>query len=128
MKEIGPGKDWHGSSWKTNGKFVSTAYKSNATNEVRLWTASDTQVASTGNYAANRLYVTETTDEDNRKVIEYTDLQGRVVRQRQLVSSGVYADTDFAYDDFGRLAYVLPPAISKTSNNTFNFSTLHYLQ
>ena len=119
-EQFGPGQ-----AWKNSSRRQGTTYKANADNEVRLWTATGTQVKSDNpkpNYAAGTLYVAESTDEDNRKVVEYTDLQGRTVRQQQLVSgtgsNTVYATTDYVYDDFGRLAYVLPPAISKPANTT----------
>ena len=61
-KEVGTGKDWHGSDWKSNGKYVVKNYRTNIANEVRLWKAENTQVSSNSNYAANKLTVTETTD------------------------------------------------------------------
>ena len=132
LREIGPGKDWHGTSndWKlsnANSKYRSINYKTNTAAEVvRLWTATDTptqQVSSSGNYNSGTLYATETTDEDGRKLVEYTDFQGRTVRQQQWISGSDYAITDFVYDDFGRLRYVLPSAIAKNANKTITVST-----
>ncbi len=97
------------------------AYSTNtATDAVRLWVASPTKVVTSKPYDAGMLYVTEMTNEDNRVTIEYKDMQDRVVRQRQLRTTGQYADTDYCYDDFGRLAFVIPPAVTKSADLTID--------
>jgi len=42
-------------------------------------------------------------------------LLGRTVRQQQWVTGSDYAITDYVYDDYGQLRYVLPPAVAKTA-------------
>ncbi len=110
IEQYGPGQ-----AWKINSKRQIISYKTNAANEVRLWVAAGSQVSSTANYPANTLFVTETTDEDGRKVTQYVDLQGRTIRQQQLAGTAENAITDYVYDDHGRLRYVLPPAVTKTA-------------
>jgi len=66
-------------------------------------------------YDANTLYVTKTTDEDNKESYEYTDKSGRVILQRQMDGS-VKHDTYFVYDDTGNLRWVLPPMFESVSN------------
>ena len=68
------------------------------------------------------LHATEIIDEDGRKVTEFVDMLGRTVRQQQWVSGNTYAITDYVYDSYGWLAYVLPPAIEKTNNKTITVS------
>ncbi len=121
-EQYGPGK-----KWKDSNKRQRIAYGTNTATEVRLWVASASQVATTKSYDANTLYKTEGTDEDDRVTITYTDLQERVVRQRQLLTSGKYADTDYCYDEYGRLAYVIPPAISKASDKTLTITSPDFL-
>ncbi|MDR1155711.1 MAG: DUF6443 domain-containing protein, partial [Bacteroidales bacterium] len=117
VKETGPGKDW-----KINGKHVTSSYKINTSNEVLWWNADDTQVFSYRNYPGGKLFVTEITDEDGKKTTEYKDLQGRTVRRKQWVGGSDYAITDFVYDDFEQLRYVLPPAIAKDTIRTVTVS------
>ncbi len=125
--QYGAGNDWYGA-----GKKQTMAYRSNNANEILQWVATSSQVRAQAYYAAGKLYVTETTDEDDRSVIEYTDLQGRIVRSAQKADEG-YAITDYAYDDFGRQAYVIPPAVDKTpqtiavsANKTSTFARYIY--
>ena len=118
QKEIGPGKDWHGTNWKNNGKYVSYSYRTNFANELSHWSDLYQDIIHAPyNYPAGTLHVIETINEDGRKIIEYIDMTGRTVRQKQWVSSygnnDVYAITDFVYDVYGRLRFVLPPAIEK---------------
>ena len=122
-----------GDAWYDAQKKQTVAYRTNNANEVRLWIVDDSQSqVKSGSpqpyYAAGTLYVTETTDEDERKVTEFTDLQGRMVRQQQWISGSDYAITDYAYDDFGRRRYVLPPAIDKSANNTFNHVAVDFVK
>ncbi|MDR1153837.1 MAG: DUF1565 domain-containing protein [Bacteroidales bacterium] len=111
-EQYGPGQ-----AWRNGGKGQRITYRANLADEVRLWTATETQISSSGYYAAGKLYVTETTDEDGRKMTEYADTQGRTVRQQQQLAAG-NAVTDYVYDPYGRKAYVLPPAVDKSAGRT----------
>jgi len=61
-----------------------------------------------GSYQADQLYVTQISDEDGNKSLEFKDKLGQVILTRQINGSEKY-DTYFVYDDFGNLRYVLPP-------------------
>ncbi|MDR1154278.1 MAG: DUF1565 domain-containing protein, partial [Bacteroidales bacterium] len=119
----GPGREW-----RDGLKRQTIAYRSNAAGEVRLWKAESGRVYSNGYYAAGTLHATETTDEDDRKAIVYTDLQERTVREQQQANDGNTAVTDWAYDEFGRKAYVLPPAVDKTSDLSVSVSSDAFTQ
>ena len=60
-----------------------------------------------GDYSPGVLSVSESVDEDGVTVREFTDLRGLVVRK--VIGS---AATDFVYDGYGCLRYVLPPGLS----------------
>ncbi len=118
-----PGKVWY-----DNNKYQDFIYRTNtASDQVRLWNATDSQVSSSGYYNTGTLFVTETTDEDNRRITEYTDLLGRLVCQVQKADTD-NAITDYAYNDSGQLAYVLPPAIDKTINQNITVTDNQFLQ
>lgn len=60
-----------------------------------------------GDYSPGVLSVSESVDEDGVTVREFSDLRGLVVRK--VIGS---AATDFVYDGYGCLRYVLPPGLS----------------
>ena len=75
----------------------------------------NTSGASTGTYAAGRLHVVKTTDEDNHVSYTFTDKQGRTVLERR-VNGTEYLDTYSVYDGFGNLVLVLQPEYQTTAN------------
>jgi RHS repeat-associated protein len=107
-----------GDSWYANSKKVATTYSVNSTNVKYFYVESD-KLKCNGYYATATLYGQQTSDEDGKTVIEYTDKQGRLVLSRR---AGSY-DTYYVYDDFGNLRYVLPPlAADGLSTNTTGFT------
>ncbi|WP_103068807.1 DUF6443 domain-containing protein [Aquimarina sediminis] len=71
-------------------------------------------------YPANELYITITKDEnwqpdqtyiDDHTTKEYKDKLGRVILKRTY-NQGVAHDTHYVYDDYGNLAYVIPPKVA----------------
>jgi RHS repeat-associated protein len=129
LKQFGPGKDWY-----DNNKFVSLDYKMNidgsATNgeeKIINWTLIQDVVSGqtvdlvsqNGYWPSNSLNVHIKTDEDNRKVREYTDRIGRMIaRKVQAVNNAnTFDDTGWAityyiYDDFDRPRIVLQPVFN----------------
>jgi RHS repeat-associated protein len=106
VSQTGPGSRWQSHP-------VGTAYGTNAAGEVTLWTVNDAgALVNSSTYGAGTLYRAAVTDEDGRVAVEYKDFEGRVVR-KVADSTGVKATTDYVYDDFGRLRWVLPPKITK---------------
>jgi len=108
-KQFGPGKLWH-----DNGKCVKTEYKTNlADGDLKLvcaeYTVSGNSLKRSGNYAACQLYVTETTDEDGCRVLEFTDKLGRTLLLRRIGDNNATHDIYYVYDDFGNLSFMLPP-------------------
>jgi len=103
-----------GTAWQTGGGHtVKMRYGINAVNEVRKWI-----VASNGNgasgtsyYAAGTLYIDTVKDEDSHPSVTFTDMEGHVVAKkvRLDLAANKWLLTTYVYDDFGNLAYVIPP-------------------
>ncbi|MDZ7897187.1 MAG: DUF6443 domain-containing protein, partial [Arcicella sp.] len=74
-------------------------------------------------YGANDLTMTTSTSERGKKIIEYRDLQDRVIRKDVEVSADTILTTHYVYDIFQRLAYCIPPEAYKLfSNNHLSIS------
>ncbi len=77
-----------------------------------LYVGSDGAMVKSGNRQAGELLVTEVTDEDGKKTLEFTDKDGHTVLHRSVLGGAEYADTYMVYDIYGNLCYVLPPMAS----------------
>jgi RHS repeat-associated protein len=69
-------------------------------------------------YGANDLTMTTSTSERGKKIIEYRDLQDRVIRKDVEVSSDTTITVHYVYDIFQRLAYVIPSEAYKLFSNS----------
>jgi RHS repeat-associated protein len=69
-------------------------------------------------YGANDLTMTTHTSERGKKIIEYRDLQDRVIRKDVEVSADTVLTTHYVYDIFQRLAYVISPEAYKLFSNS----------
>jgi RHS repeat-associated protein len=111
--QYAPGVDWY-----TNSKKVSTAYTVNGT-DVKYFYIESNLLKCNGTYSRATLNGIQTTDEDGKTIVEYTDKIGRKVLKRV---AGVY-DTYYVFDDIGNLRYILPPLAADALNtNTSGFS------
>jgi RHS repeat-associated protein len=116
VEQGAPGADWQpGQHSVENVQTLNTA-----SYPVRKWTGTGTTA---GNYPSNSISVSITTDENENKVQIYTNVLGRVVLKRVQADEtfeGVvtaWLDTYYAYDDFGRLTYQIPPKALKVLGN-----------
>ncbi len=128
LMQIAPGKSWGG-----NNKGVRAIQRANRlTEDVRMFTIG-TVIASVpqhiGLYSTGELMVTESTDEQDNKVIEYKERNGLVVLKKVQLSSILqdgytgWLCTYYVYDDFRRLRYVLQPkAVEWMIANSWNLS------
>ncbi|MBL7774436.1 MAG: RHS repeat-associated core domain-containing protein, partial [Saprospiraceae bacterium] len=111
-----------GATWRIGlGHTSAYLYRGNTAAEaVRNFTGG----SSFGN---NQLYTVEETDENGRKQYVYTDKLGRTVMlKRQLATSPTNEDDHWArtytvYDDFGRVAAVIPPEAAKKMKTSGNW-------
>ena len=65
-----------------------------------------------GYYPKSTVIATSTEDEDNKKVIEVHDRDGRTILRRAIADNNQYADTYFVYDIYGDLRYMISPKAS----------------
>ncbi|MEN8191892.1 MAG: DUF6443 domain-containing protein [Bacteroidota bacterium] len=120
LKQAAPGEDWK----MGNGHEIEFDYKTNATNEVRLYSvnlATDYTPNLTGNisdyHTTKTLYKTIVKDENhvsgtNHTTEEFKDQKGRVVLKRTYADvdgSSEAHDTYYVYDLYGNLTFILPP-------------------
>ena len=122
VAEFGPGKAWHDA-----GKAVRTrrlvndilsdtlkCYKWNVS-----WQSDTTAIIQRNGYCQmGTLRAQYTSDEDGHTLVTFTDMRDKTVLERKLTRSFSGAlscvDTYYVYDDFGRLAAVLPPKLSSS--------------
>jgi RHS repeat-associated protein len=125
-----PGDNWIGSSRGVSSQFLFNSLL----DSVRIWTAGATasDVPTTASvYAADLLFKNIITDEHGKQVIEYKDLDGKVILKKvQLattpsVGPGGWLCTYYVYDDFGNLRFVLQPRAVELllSSGNWNIST-----
>ena len=124
-EQYGPGAAWRsGSGHKTTTAYLANKLPTENANLACPNYSMDGIYAFRRNeyYAANQLFVTQTTDEDGNLLYEFRDKLGQLLLQR-LLKGGTCYDTNYIYDDFGNLALVFPPVVSDffTANGTFSF-------
>ncbi|MBT2620373.1 DUF6443 domain-containing protein [Chryseobacterium sp. ISL-6] len=109
-----------GTNWATHPTQLS--YSANAASDVKKITtvttwengATSTAISYTGMYAANTLYKSTVTDADGNTTIEFTNGLEQVILVRK--NDGTKSiDTYYIYNEYGWLAYVIPPLAVTTS-------------
>ncbi len=135
LEQGAPGKFWQVYPNSDTDHSVKFDYQTNTTADaVKLYRVTFTsgnteapELSYVGTYDAGELYKTITKDENwttasgkDHTVEEYKDKQGRVILKRTYDSNTAH-DTQYVYDDFGNLTYVLSPegsdAVLDGSNN-----------
>jgi RHS repeat-associated protein len=95
-------------------------YRSNNSGDgnIIVWSAAGVK---TGYYAVTKLDVTEATDEDQKKIVTFTDVAGHLILKREYTeTTSVYQDTYYIYNSAGQVSYVVPPKaldLMVTANN-----------
>ncbi|NHA03479.1 hypothetical protein G7092_06730 [Mucilaginibacter sp. HC2] len=103
-------------------KTVSYRFNSASDGNILVWNPDGSFTAGTY-YANNTLAVTDGKDEDNTETVSFTDIAGRVILKRQVLSSG-NLDTYYVYNYAGMLSYTIPPlAVNKLAANSYNLTT-----
>lgn len=107
-----------GQAWRTANRSTAVSYGVATSNTVVRFSVSGTAIfgatAEGGNawtyFGASEIASRTVTDEQNNLTVEYTDLQGRVVR-RDVQTGGQMLTTAYVYDGYERLAAVIPPKL-----------------
>ena len=109
-----------GDAWRIgNGHTMEYAYRGNTVADaVRNFTGNAT-------FAINLLWVTQETDENERKKWTFTDKLGRIVLVKQELNATETGQTYTVYDDFGRVLCVIPPETTKRMINSGNWDYNH---
>ncbi|SHN45104.1 DUF6443 domain-containing protein [Chitinophaga sp. CF418] len=124
QKMMAPGRSWGGSS-----RGVTSQYMVNAVSDsVRIWIMNGNLPASSSRYAAGELLEDTRTDENNRKVVTYTDREGHEVLRKVQVAATPgtghvgWQCTYQVYDDMGNLRFVIPPLVVAKIMGSWNLS------
>ncbi|WP_294243954.1 DUF6443 domain-containing protein [uncultured Chryseobacterium sp.] len=110
LGQVQPGSEWQqhpvGLEYEVNGgdvnKYTATFNYSTLQSSVSL----------SGNYGENQLYKNTVTDEDGNVSIEFKNKDGQTILVRKMLSATEKADTYYVYNEYGQLAYVIPPLAS----------------
>ena len=117
VAQASPGESWAVGS----GHEVGFNWRGNTIaldGEIRLWNIDEINLfpANSAIYAPNELWVTETTDEDEKKVWEYKNKLGQVVLKKVQLADAPdpatiahYTYTYYVYDDLQNLRFVIQP-------------------
>ncbi|MDW3194247.1 MAG: RHS repeat-associated core domain-containing protein [Cytophagales bacterium] len=108
MKTASPGD-----SWKMSGDHtVDFLYRANITSDsiqdLDIDQSGYPIVSDYGIYTSGELWMVEINDEDNHKVYEFKDKEGRVICKK-IENGAEDAITYYLYDDFGQLTMVVSP-------------------
>ncbi|MBQ7468678.1 MAG: hypothetical protein IJS75_07455 [Bacteroidales bacterium] len=101
-----------GASYKSPLHGTNVSYVKNTTADGFLKlsvNAQDSLVIAASAWDDGTLYGVRTTDGDGQTSTVYTDAEGRVVREDRAIDANTVATTLYAYDNFGRLAWVIQP-------------------
>ncbi|RRQ46498.1 DUF6443 domain-containing protein [Chryseobacterium sp. SC28] len=127
LETAAPGDAWQMSS----GKTQKMAYGFNTTGEVKKYTAIfdyttfDAALTQTSAYPANTLYKTTATDEDGSVNISYKNGLGQVLLSKSRNGTDEL-DTYYVYNQYGQLAFIIPPAAKNQPLDDTTKSNLFY--
>lgn len=113
LNSFGPGK-----LWKDNNRKVAARQKVAAGNTFRKWTIVDGMPVSVAEYPSNSLVYIESTDEENRKVRDYSDSRGLTILREVQESASTWLQTYYVYDSYGNLRFIIPPEASANLSGT----------
>ena len=116
-----------GAEYQSDTRSVQTSYMGNAVSTaLRLRVdPDDRSLTADGYYAANELSGTRSTNEDGAVIITYTDKDDRTVYENRQLRNGSVTEniiTYYAYDDCGRLTWVVTPKGSDLLSAGSSFS------
>lgn len=109
-----------GTAWHSHNGCTTEYYLNTASGELAcvryIVDATDGQLSKVGNHPISTLRVVKTTDEDGITILTFKDFLDRTILIRQ-ISEEKFADTYYVYDNYGQVAYILPPELSERLKN-----------
>ncbi|MEP0418080.1 MAG: DUF6443 domain-containing protein [Cyclobacteriaceae bacterium] len=119
LKQGAPGTSWQPTAdpEDSTDHVVRFAYRHNTSDDsVKLWKISSGMPVYVDIYDAGTLMKDVTMDENNSRLDVYKDKMGRVISRRVYDSDATWVETQYIYDVFGRLRFVLQPNLSAELN------------
>jgi YD repeat-containing protein len=115
-----------GNTWFSNQKFVEKQYGTSSTTRRFELTANGLQ--KNGFY--QHITTQTTISEQGHSVVEYFDVEGKLVQKDVQESAGNYLQTAYVYDELNRLKYVLQPKLYDwfNTNTILNEGQAEYQQ
>ncbi len=113
IKQAAPGESWKlGTGHETKGS--SNTNSPAVDGDILVWHTNDNdELTAHGTYAGGMLLVSHSYDEEDYESRVYKNSQGQVVLKRAQKNDGTWLETYYAYDAFGNLRFVLPPALTQ---------------
>ncbi|MBB4808298.1 RHS repeat-associated protein [Chryseobacterium defluvii] len=114
QQQIQVGNDWSGKpvTFDYGANTAGDAVKKYVTSTAWVNVITLSTLSVPGTYGASQLYKNTVTDEDGNKTIEFKNSQGQVILVRKLINETEKADIYYVYNEYGQLAFVLPPLAS----------------
>jgi RHS repeat-associated protein len=126
VKQTEPGNSWTGTNIGPRTDYTFNT----ALDSVQIWMIGNNLTDTphvTGTYPAGTLALLVTTDENQNKVMEYKDIDGKTILKKVQLNDTLYNGyygwlcTYYVYDVFNRLRTVLSPkAVQYASSNNWN--------
>ena len=108
-----------GNSWSGSNRGTMTKYQLNsALDAVRVWTIGDAAgslPSTSSTYPAGKLYKTQVIDENGKRMIEYKDMEGKIILKKVQEQTNPGSDhngwmcTYYVYDFYNQLRVVIQP-------------------
>lgn len=117
LRKYGPGKAWTDADKAVRMTILSNVTIASQPTYYRgfsiSWLGSTLMLSRNANPTTGGTFLIERIeDEDGRVRLDFRNIHGETVLSRAIGDGGVWHDTHFIYDSFGRIAAVLPPKLT----------------
>ena len=117
LRKYGPGKAWTDADKAVRMTILSNVTIASQPTYYRgfsiSWLGSTLMLSRNANPTTGGTFLIERIeDEDGRVRLDFRNIHGETVLSRAIGDGGVWHDTHFIYDTFGRLAAVIPPKLT----------------
>ncbi|OCA77103.1 hypothetical protein BBI01_01175 [Chryseobacterium artocarpi] len=115
LKEAPEGWEWQGRSvnYFESQNDLADNVQNFLTNTSIVNNSIRTKITDKTKYSAGELYKKKTCNEDGACTTEFTNGKGQLVLSRKGSFSSTESDTYYLYNDYGQLAWIIPPIIAE---------------